>query len=85
MPVMRILQVSSARNLGGGETHVIELVDKLRELGHEVIVAGRSAGPLKPDIALPFLNSADFFSSVRLRRILKSERLDVVHGHVARD
>ncbi len=82
---MRILQVSSATNLGGGETHFIELVDKLRQLGHEVIVAGRRNGPLQTDVVLPFLNSADFVSAFRLRTILKSKRIDVVHAHVARD
>ncbi len=82
---MRILQVSSARRLGGGETHVLELTGKLRELGHEVLVAGRAAGPLQPDIALPFLNSADFLTALRLRKILRLETFDVVHAHVARD
>jgi glycosyltransferase involved in cell wall biosynthesis len=82
---MRILQVSSARNLGGGETHVIQLVEKLRERGHTVIVAGRPGSPLHAEIELPFLNSADFLSALRLRKILKTERIDVVHAHVARD
>lgn len=82
---MRILQVSSARNLGGGETHLLELTENLRKSGHEVVVAGRLNGPLKPAIALPFLNSADLFSALRLRSILKRERFDIVHAHVARD
>jgi glycosyltransferase involved in cell wall biosynthesis len=73
---MRILQVSSARNLGGGETHVLELVETLRKRGHEVLVAGRPDGPLHPDIT---------FSALRLRSILKRERFDIVHAHVARD
>ena len=46
---MRILQVSSASNLCGGETHVLELVKALRKLGHDVVVAGRSDGPLDPE------------------------------------
>ena len=82
---MRILQVSSARNLGGGETHVLELVEELRKRGHDVSVAGRSKGPLSPGFALPFLNSADLFTALRLRRILKRESFDIVHAHVARD
>ena len=82
---MRVLQVSSARTLGGGETHVIELTAKLRELGHDVVVAGKRAGPLHPDIALPFLNSADFVTALRLRSVLRKNHFDVVHAHVARD
>jgi glycosyltransferase involved in cell wall biosynthesis len=82
---MRILQVSSARELGGGETHVLGLVDELRKRGHDVVVAGRPNGPLKPDIKLPLLNSADLISAFRLRSILKRESFDVLHAHVARD
>jgi glycosyltransferase involved in cell wall biosynthesis len=82
---MRILQVSSAKNLGGGETHVLELSEALRARGHEVVIAGRSRGPLRPDIALPFLNSADLFTIVKLRRILKRRPFDILHAHVARD
>jgi glycosyltransferase involved in cell wall biosynthesis len=82
---MRILQVNSARTLGGGETHVIQLTRALQGRGHTVMVAGRRQGPLKPQIALPFLNSADLFSAHRLRAALKREQFDVVHAHVARD
>ncbi len=82
---MRILQVSSARTLGGGETHVLELVDALRYLGHEVVVAGCRNGPLHPQIELPFFNSADFYTVLRLREILKRQSFDIVHAHLARD
>jgi len=82
---MRILQVSSAQSLGGGETHFIELCSELRRRGHEVTVAGRASGPLHPDITLPFLNSADFWTAFQLRKILRSKKFDVVHAHVARD
>src|SRR4051812_42009059 len=82
---MRILQVSSADSLGGGETHFLELVEALRKRGHEVIVAGRRKGPLHPDIKLPFLNSADLFTMWRLRSILRKQSFDILHAHVARD
>jgi glycosyltransferase involved in cell wall biosynthesis len=82
---MRILQVSSARELGGGETHVLELSEILRRRGHEVLVAGRPDGPLHPEIRLPFLNSADMFSAFRLRSFLRKHSVDIVHAHVARD
>jgi glycosyltransferase involved in cell wall biosynthesis len=82
---MRILQVSSAQELGGGETHFLELVGSLRDRGHEVMVAGRRNGPLKPQIELPFINSADVFTALRLRSILKKHSFDILHAHVARD
>jgi glycosyltransferase involved in cell wall biosynthesis len=73
---MRILQVNSARRLGGGETHVLQLVEALRARGHDVRLAGRRDGPLNPDMPLSLL---------RLRQILKHESFDIVHAHVARD
>jgi len=82
---MRILQVSSASNIGGGETHLLQLIEALRGRAHAVVVAGRGDGALHPDIALPFLNSADLFTALRLRSILKREQFDIVHAHVARD
>jgi glycosyltransferase involved in cell wall biosynthesis len=82
---MRILQVSSAQGLGGGETHFLELVESLRNRGHDVVVAGRRNGPLKPQIELPFINSADLFTALRLRSVLKKHSFDILHAHVARD
>jgi glycosyltransferase involved in cell wall biosynthesis len=73
---MRILQVNSARTLGGGETHVRELVAALRSRGHDVLLAGRPDGPLKPDVPS---------GTLRLRSMLARGEFDVVHAHVARD
>ena len=82
---MRILQVNSASNLGGGETHVLELVDALRSRAHDVTVAGRSGGAVHPQIHLSFRGSADFITAVRLRQLMKRKAFDIVHAHVARD
>jgi len=82
---MRILQVSSPLQLGGGETHVIELTQGLRQLGHEVVLIGRRGAAVKPQIEFSFLNSFDVGTALRLRALLKREPFDVVHAHVARD
>jgi L-malate glycosyltransferase len=82
---MRILQVSSPLQLGGGETHVLELTAGLRRLGHEVVVAGRKGAAVKPDVAFPFLNGIDIVTAFGLRRMLKREKFDIIHAHVARD
>src|SRR5438093_4799920 len=82
---MRILQVNSSSAWGGGETHVQQLTEILRKRGHDVVIAGRPKSRLKPEIELPFLNSADFMTALRLRRRLVANPFDVVHAHVARD
>ena len=38
---MRILQISSAKNFGGGERHFVDLCRGLASRGHEVFVALR--------------------------------------------
>lgn len=82
---MRILQLCSAPTLGGGEVHVIELIDLLRRNGHDVTVVGRSGGPLELDLALPLANAVDVYSSYRLRRLVSRRRIEIVHAHLARD
>src|SRR5688572_12501524 len=82
---MRILQVNSATKLGGGETHVLELVRMLRSRGHEVLTAGRKDGPLQPGVAFEFRNAFDLFTARSLRKLLKERTFEVVHAHVARD
>jgi L-malate glycosyltransferase len=82
---MRILQVSSPLQLGGGETHVIELTQALRGRGHDVVVAGRPGGAVKPDVQFPFRNALDVGTILRLRDLMKQQPFDIVHAHVARD
>src|SRR6185503_9249557 len=71
--------------LGGGETHVLELTEALRQRGHDVLVAGRPGGAAKPQIELRFRNALDLSTVLGLRGLMKRERFDVVHAHVARD
>lgn len=82
---MRILQVNSALQLGGGETHVLELTNALRHRGHDVHVAGRPGGAVQPDYTLPFRNALDLPTVIRLRALIRRGHFDVVHAHLARD
>lgn len=82
---MRILQICSADALGGGEVHVIQLVEELRRRGHSVEIAGRRNGPLSLDHELAFSNSLDVPTAIRLRQIIRDRAFDIVHAHVARD
>ena len=91
---MRILQVSSARTLGGGERHFADLCEGLARRGHEVYAAVRPGSPLlgvlgavPPEriFTLPLRNALDLPGALRLARIARRVRAEIVHAHLARD
>lgn len=91
---MRILQISSARSIGGGERHLAELANALSARGHQVFAALPSSSQLRKELgALPaqnifnvrLHNALDIGSAFELARLVRRERIDIVHAHVARD
>ena len=91
---MRILQISSASNFGGGERHLVDLCRGLSDKGHDVSVVVRpnavwikqlSFLPEKNIIYLPLRNSLDIFSALRLSKIIRDRKIEIVHAHPARD
>jgi L-malate glycosyltransferase len=91
---MRILQITSARALGGGEMHLIALAKGLRERGHEVHVALSTRSPLRPAldtipdeniVMLPLRNALDAASARELARLVRDRQIEVIHAHMARD
>ncbi|HEY0078174.1 MAG TPA: glycosyltransferase [Pyrinomonadaceae bacterium] len=91
---MRILHISSARALGGGERHLAGLLEGLVVRGHEVYAALSHASLLGaelkkvPDanvLRLPLRNALDAPSALRLARFVRARRIEIVHAHLARD
>src|SRR5262249_15568300 len=91
---MIILQVSSARSLGGGERHLVDLAKGLTQRGHDVFVALVPASPLPaelsnlPDenfIELPLRNALDIGSARKLAQFAARNHVDIIHAHLARD
>jgi len=80
-------------SLGGGERHVIDLTRALIERGHRLHLAIRPGSPLRAALAgwpvtfheLPLRNSLDLPSIWQLARLIRRERIDVLHAHVGRD
>lgn len=91
---MKILQISSAGSIGGGERHLIDLVGGLVERGHEVAVAVRPGSPVIPQLSalppgnihtVPLRNSLDLPSAFALRRFVRERSINVIHAHLGRD
>ncbi|HEX3281702.1 MAG TPA: glycosyltransferase family 4 protein [Pyrinomonadaceae bacterium] len=91
---MRILQISSAQSLGGGERHLADLAGGLIERGHDVFVALRSQAALRSELdkvakkniaTLPLRNSLDVNSARALAALVRDNDIQIIHAHMARD
>ena len=91
---MRILQISSAQSLGGGERHLADLANGLIDRGHEVFVALRPHSALHDELSrvpkqnittLLLRNSLDVHSARELARLVRKSDIEIVHAHMARD
>jgi L-malate glycosyltransferase len=91
---LNILHVCSAREIGGGERHLVDLTKSLAERGHSVYLALRPNSPLISELSFlptnqilesPLRNSLDLCSALRLARFAQQHSVDIIHSHVARD
>jgi glycosyltransferase involved in cell wall biosynthesis len=91
---MKILQICSARELGGGEKHLADLANALARRGHDVFAALVPSSPLLAElIAVPrdniielrMRNSLNVASALKLAQFAREHRIEIIHAHVARD
>lgn len=90
MKNLRILQVIDGMNIGGAEVLLVDLVRRLREVGHEVQVAYSSPGPMAARLAemgitltrLPRFARVDPILLLRLMKLMRREKPDLVHTHL---
>ena len=91
---MKILQICSARQLGGGERHLADLANALARRGHDVFVAVTPSSPLPAELSavpknniveLRMRNSLNVPSALKLARFAREHQIEIIHAHVARD
>jgi glycosyltransferase involved in cell wall biosynthesis len=91
--LMKILQVCSASEMGGGEVHVADLVRGLASRGHAVFLAVRPDSPLRAALAgviaswheMPLRNSLDLQSARAIAELVDAHGIEIVHAHLGRD
>ena len=92
--VLKILHLSSAQALGGGERHLADLANALASRGHDVHVMLRPQSPLIKELeavrpqnitTLPLRNALDAVSARKLAHYVREHNIEIVHAHMARD
>lgn len=91
---MRILQICSARTIGGGERHVIDLSNELASRGHDMFLAAVPDSPLIERLssvprencfAVPLRNALDVSSARRMARFVREHNVELINAHLAKD
>lgn len=88
---MKILMATMGLDIGGAETHIVELSKELKSEGHDVVIVS-NGGVYVPEIEAAGIRhyqaplhrrSVKDMRRARsiLRRVLRAERPDVVHAH----
>lgn len=91
---MKILQISSAKNFGGGEKHLVDLVGGLRDRNHDVFLAAPDGSPVLEKLAnfapenilrVKIKNSSDVLAVLKIAKFIKQHEIEIVHAHAAKD
>src|ERR671913_511707 len=91
---MKVLQICSARTIGGGEKHLVDLANGLHGRGHEVYAAIRPDSGLRAELqALPERNilplraqgPLNILNAFNLAQFVREQKIDVIHAHIAHD
>jgi len=89
---LRILQTIRQGKIGGGETHLLSLVERLDRKKHESIVLSFSDGPMIDRLkqlgitthVIPSNKAFDFTVWKKVRKLIYTEGIDIVHAHGTR-
>lgn len=89
---IKILQTIRQGKIGGGESHVIDLVEELNKDKYESIVLSFTEGPMVDRMRANGIKTYvikterpfDFTKWSAVRNILEKEKIDIVHAHGTR-
>lgn len=91
---MRLLHLSSGKDFGGGERHVLELTTTLATRGHTLHLAVRPHSQLRIELtrfphlhihSFGFRNALDLLTVKGLCRLMTDQQIEVIHAHYGRD
>ncbi len=89
---MNVLHLDEQRGWRGGEQQASYLVAGLARRGHTVYLAGRRDAPfitrdhgadIAGRFAFPFRSEADIYTAWRIARVVRGERIDIIHAHTS--
>ncbi len=86
---MTILQVATGISLYGGERILLSLAKHLKETGHRVIIVSPGKGEFvdvcrelgHEVVVIPLKKTYDLMAVLRISRLIKKEKIDIVHSH----
>ncbi len=86
---MTILEVAASSRIGGVETYLLRLAAHLRSENHRVIFVTRAGAPLARETRQLGFETYDWFRGgknpltvLKLARLMRAERVDLVHTHI---
>ena len=91
---MKVLQISSARSIGGGEKHVVDVSNELSKRGHGIFAAVVPGSPLKRFLSdlpaghigeFPLRNALDVASAMRVAEFVRANGIELINAHFAKD
>lgn len=82
---MRVLHLSSERTWRGGEQQISYLMGVLKSRGVENVIAARSGSEMvrrhPESIELPFRGEWDLWTALQIKKIVKEQKIDLIHTH----